>query len=83
VGVPALLIPLVTSYGERWRTRPAFAVAAMVLGGTLSLAWLLSARIGGGAYWMGVEPIYPGLLLSALIWALGRTKTTKTRPLFP
>jgi len=72
VGVPALLVPLVTSYRERWRTRPAFAVAAMVLGACVSLAWLLSARLGGGAYWAGVEPIYPGLAVSVLAWALGR-----------
>jgi len=71
VGVPALLVPLVTSYETRWRARPGFAVAAMVLGGSLSLAWLLSARIGGGGYWMGLEPIYPGLILSALIWGVG------------
>ena len=79
VGVPALLIPLVTSYGDRWRTRPAFAVAAMVLGGSVSLAWLLSARIGGGAYWAGVEPIYPGLVLSALLWGLGRVPARQIR----
>jgi len=26
---------------------------------------------------MGVEPIYPGLLLSALIWAVGRGRASK------
>ncbi|MGE5175804.1 MAG: sodium:solute symporter family protein, partial [Hyphomicrobiales bacterium] len=46
VGVPALLVPLVTSYRPRWRATPAFATAAMAAGGGLSLAWLLFARLG-------------------------------------
>jgi SSS family solute:Na+ symporter len=72
VGVSALLVPLVTSYQARWRTRPAFAVAAIVAGGSISLGWLLAARLGGGVYPLGIEPIYPGLAASALFWALGR-----------
>lgn len=80
VGVPALLVPLVTSYEARWQARPSFAIAAMVLGGSVSLAWLLSARIGGGGYWMGIEPIYPGLILSALIWGIGRAARERVQP---
>ena len=83
VGVPALLIPLVTSYQERWRARPAFAIAAMVAGGTVSLTWLLAAKLGSGTYWFGVEPIYPGLVLSALLWFVGRFVLRGSRPANP
>jgi len=72
VGVSALLVPLVTSYRESWRTRPAFAVVSMVGGGAVSLAWLLTARLGSGTYPLGMEPIYPGLIASALLWMGGR-----------
>jgi SSS family solute:Na+ symporter len=72
VGVSALLLPLVTSYRESWRTRPAFAVASMAAGAAVSLGWLLAARLGGGTYPLGLEPIYPGLVASAVLWAGGR-----------
>ncbi|HET7497144.1 MAG TPA: sodium:solute symporter family protein [Candidatus Eisenbacteria bacterium] len=72
VGVSALLVPLVTSYRAGWRTRPAFAAASMTVGGAVALAWLLAARLSGGAYPLGIEPIYPGLLASAILWAGGR-----------
>jgi solute:Na+ symporter, SSS family len=74
VGVSALLVPLVTSYRADWRARPAFAVASMAAGGAVSLGWLLVARIGGGAYPLGLEPIYPGLVASAVLWAGGRVR---------
>ena len=70
VGVPALLIPLLSSYSDRWRMAPRAAVLAIVAGGGVSLAWLLLRNLGGAsAYPLGLEPIYPGLAVSALIWA--------------
>jgi SSS family solute:Na+ symporter len=70
VGVPALLVPLLSSYSDRWRMAPRAAVLAIVAGGGVSLAWLLWRNLGGtSAYPLGLEPIYPGLLVSALFWA--------------
>jgi len=74
VGVSALLIPLITSYRERWRTKPAFAVAAMAAGGLVALGWLLAGRLEGGRYPLEVEPIYPGLVTSGALWAWGRSR---------
>ncbi len=73
VGVAALLLPLASSYTERWRMRPRAAFAAILLGGGASLGWLLWARTpgAGGHYPLGLEPIYAGLAASALAWALG------------
>ncbi|MGE5177680.1 MAG: sodium:solute symporter family protein [Bacteroidota bacterium] len=73
VGVSALLVPLVTSYRPAWRARSAFAVASMAAGGIVSLAWLLAAKFGNGTYPLNLEPIYPGLLASGLLWACGRS----------
>jgi solute:Na+ symporter, SSS family len=70
VGVPALLVPLASSYAARGRMRPAAAVGSMVLGGGTALAWLLAARAPGaqGHYPLGLEPIYAGLAVSAAIY---------------
>jgi solute:Na+ symporter, SSS family len=70
VGVPALLVPLLSSYSDRWRMSGRAAVIAIAAGGGVSLAWLLWRNLGGaGGYPLGLEPIYPGLGVSALFWA--------------
>jgi hypothetical protein len=76
VGVPALLVPLASSYGARLRMRPAAAAWSMAAGAATSLIWLLSRRFPGneGRYFLGLEPIYAGLLVSLLIWMLGRAR---------
>ncbi len=63
VGTPVLLLPITLGY-TRWRPRPGRATAAMLAAGGVSLAWL---ALGRGAPWRGVEPIFPGLLVSAAL----------------
>ncbi len=71
--IPGLLVPLVSSYFPSLRVRPAFAFASMLLGWLVSSAWLLAAAVPGSAgNPLGIEPMYPGLLLSLLVWAIGR-----------
>jgi SSS family solute:Na+ symporter len=69
VATPALLIPVATSLSPRLRMSRRAALAAMLGGGGLPLAWLIAGRVAGGAPglgWMaGVEPIYSGLAFSA------------------
>jgi solute:Na+ symporter, SSS family len=67
VGVPALLIPLLASYSDRWRLSSGAAVASMVSGALVSLVWLLSRYFGWTpGYPLGVEAIYPGLFASLI-----------------
>ena len=74
VGVPALLVPLVSSYSRRWRMTPRGAAWGMALGGGTSLAWLLPRYLGAStAYPLGIEPIYPGLAVSLAAWAVWRS----------
>ena len=73
VGVPALLVPLMSSYSTRWRMTPKAAAWSMVLAGGTSLAWLLPRYLGGStAYPLGLEPIYAGLAVSVVMWAVWR-----------
>ena len=73
--IPGLLIPLVTSYFERWKVGSQYAFASMLLGWATSMVWLLigwTQELGNAAlYPWGVEPMYPGLLVSLLCWATG------------
>jgi len=69
VGTPALLIPLFTSYVGKRRMSPGWTAASMIFSGLLSLIWLLSTYFSAsGDYWLGLEPIFPGLALSLLIF---------------
>lgn len=74
--VPGLLVPLVAAYFERTRIGPRWAYAAMLSGWLTSLFWLLAGWSGGvGAsdlYPLGVEPMYPGLAVSVVVWGVGR-----------
>ncbi len=77
VGVPALLLPLASSYHPRWRMRPTAAAWCMAVSGAIALAWLLSRHLPGseGRYLFSVEPIYAGLIVSAAFWMCGRPGT--------
>lgn len=73
--VPGLLIPLVTSYFDRWKAGSNFAFASMASGWGVSLGWLIagwSKEMGNSAgYPWGIEPMYPGLVVSIIIWGCG------------
>jgi SSS family solute:Na+ symporter len=74
VVIPALLVPLVTSYFEKWRVGAHFAFASMFSGWCVSLSWLILGWSGGitdPSYPFGIEPMYPGLVASIVIWGLG------------
>jgi len=75
VGTPALLIPLFTAFNGRRRMPPKTALLSVIFSGGLSLAWLLSRYLGSsGEYWLGVQPIFPGLIVSILFFLIGSKK---------
>ncbi|MEW6509531.1 MAG: sodium:solute symporter family protein [Bacteroidota bacterium] len=77
--VPGLLIPLVTAYFERWKAGPGFTLASMTAGWVVSLGWLIagwSQQMGDASHYpLGIEPMYPGLVVSLMIWAVGIART--------
>jgi SSS family solute:Na+ symporter len=68
VGTPALLIPLFTSFVGKRKMPPMAAFWSIILSGSVSLIWYLSSFINNGIYWVGWEPIFPGLVLSLMIF---------------
>jgi SSS family solute:Na+ symporter len=72
IGVSALLVPLVLAHAPRWRVSGAWAAVSMMVGGGVALAWLSPSLLkAGGAYPLGVEPIYAGLASSLITWGVG------------
>ena len=69
IGTPALLIPVFMSFVGKRRLAPYHAFVMIVSCGCLSLIWYLSRYMGSDAtFWLGVQPIFPGLLLSIILY---------------
>jgi SSS family solute:Na+ symporter len=73
--IPGLLVPLVTSYFDRLRVTARWAFLSMLIGWLISTGSLLYGQIFGGEatprYLFGVEPMYPGLAGSLILWTIG------------
>jgi solute:Na+ symporter, SSS family len=76
VFIPGLLLPLMSAYWPALRVRRGAVPALMVLAMGTSLVWLLigAANPGelGPQYPFGVEPMYPGLAVSVVGFAVCR-----------
>lgn len=74
--IPGLFVPLVTSYFDRLRVTARWGFSAMLLGWLTSTASLVYGQLAGGGgkpqYFFGIEPMYPGLIVSVTIWIIGR-----------
>jgi SSS family solute:Na+ symporter len=68
--IPGLLLPMLGVYIPRLRIDGRWAAAASVAGFSVSLAWVVGGAHGASLW--GVEPPFPGLLVSAAIWAAGK-----------
>ena len=76
VGTPALLVPLFFAFNGKRKMMPLASFWSIIIAGSVSLAWLLSGKMSAsGTYWLGLEPIFPGLLISVLFYVFGEKKT--------
>ncbi|MCZ6775764.1 MAG: hypothetical protein O7D34_04835, partial [Ignavibacteria bacterium] len=77
--IPGLLIPLVSSYFDRWKVSARYAFLAMLFGWATSFAWLIigwTKELGSSLHYpLGIEPMYPGLVVSLLVWGIGKTRS--------
>ncbi len=67
IGTPVLLLPLALAHSP-WRVPGRRVVVSMVAAGGVALAWTL---LGRGEPWLGVEAIFPGLLVSLALMGWG------------
>jgi SSS family solute:Na+ symporter len=75
--VPGVLIPLLGAYAAspRWKAPTNYAFFSMLLGATTAFVCLLWGWTHGGfdspRFPLGWQPMYPGLLIAALIYGAG------------
>jgi len=82
--VPGLLVPVLGSYFERLRISARAAFAAMLGGWSVSTASLIYGQMnlsdGTPQYLLGVEPMFPGLVVSVAIWVIGNVNMVLRPP---
>jgi len=75
VGTPALLVPLFFAFNGRRKMRSLTAFWSIITAGLVSFVWLMSGKLSAdGVYWLGLEPIFPGLFISILFYIFGSKK---------
>ncbi|MEX0685771.1 MAG: sodium:solute symporter family protein [Balneolales bacterium] len=83
VMIPGLLIPVLGVYIKFFELPEKRAVITLVVPVMVSLIWLIIGSIMGddiySQVFMGVEPFYPGLLTSLVIWIYGRSEMNTFR----
>ena len=74
--IPGLLVPVVSSYFKRLRISSGFAFACMLAGWGVSTACFLDGQLTmigtSPKYLFGVEPMIPGLVVSVVVWVVGK-----------
>jgi len=78
IATPALLVPVLTSFVGSKRLSSKWAFLSLILSGSVSLIWYTSQYTYEAAkYWLNVEPIFPGLIVSLIIYALFARPNTR------
>jgi SSS family solute:Na+ symporter len=82
--IPGLLVPVVTSYFDRWRVGAGYAFLSMLLGWAVSTGWLIAGwtdGIGTSAHYpLGIEPMIVGIAASLLAWGSGKMRGSIPHP---
>ncbi len=77
--VPVLLIPILGVYIPFFRVKPGAAMPMMIFTLITASGWMLAGILTGETdlysyAWLGVEPFYPGLGVSVVVWILFRER---------
>jgi len=69
IGTPALLVPVFTSFVGKRRMPPKVALVSIVTSSLLSTIWYSSKLFSpDNEPWLGLEPVFPGLALSLVLF---------------
>lgn len=70
IGTPALVIPMATSFFPNLRMKKTYALISILGSALIAGTWVFSNSWNNGTYFLGIEPIYPGLGFSVLMFLM-------------
>jgi SSS family solute:Na+ symporter len=72
IGISALLVPMLGGFFYKGKKHPSSGFYSMILGSVTSIFWLVNGYMnqyeGWPSYILGLEPLYPGLLVSLFVY---------------
>jgi SSS family solute:Na+ symporter len=71
--IPGLLLPMLGVYFPGLRVSPRWALVASTAAWAASTAWFFYGRFLGHVP-LGIEPMFPGLVLSIGLWIWGKAR---------
>ena len=74
IGISAMIVPILVGFFYKGKKSPLAAILSMISGSGTSLIWVihgyLNAEFGWSVYFGGIEPLYPGLLASLIVFVV-------------
>jgi SSS family solute:Na+ symporter len=81
VGTPALLVPVFTAFVGKRRLPPNWALTSVILSGGVALVWWTSQYLSPATeFWLNLQPIFPGLAVSLVIFGLKSRRLSPDLP---
>jgi solute:Na+ symporter, SSS family len=72
IGISALIVPILFGFFYKRKKSPLAAISSMIAGSLTSIIWVIhgfmNAEYGWPVYIAGIEPLYPGLLASLIVF---------------
>jgi SSS family solute:Na+ symporter len=74
IGISAMIVPILAGFFYKGKKSPIASILSMISGSLTSLLWVIHGYInaieGWPVYIQGIEPLYPGLLVSLLVYSI-------------
>jgi len=72
ITIPGLLFPILGIYLAPFKVRKNWVLPLMIISNTTSLIWFLAGFWLGAQPYAGIEPFYPGFIISLLFWLVSK-----------
>ena len=75
IGISALIVPILFGFFYKGKKSPIASISSMITGSSTSLIWMINGYLnldqwGWPQYIGGIEPLYPGLIISFFIFII-------------
>lgn len=72
IGISGLLVPILFGFFYKGKKTPNAGFFSILGGALTSTAWIIQGQLnlvdGWPSYWLGIEPMYPGLVVSLILF---------------